>query len=160
MLFQVVKIFDTLESFLNYCRLAVKPSLKPQMETLLAISPQENRVVKLLDLTEGVLKQRDEQLRELYGIFKNEPTTRRGIVAGGMACRLMTKRHTFIEGKLNEEVVKALRKLNVALATVAAKAAGDITPEQLMKVERELLELGIPGDKLISQPWTDKFTKD
>ena len=156
-LFQAADLYRTLESFVAFCHPSERSPLAPLMAALLA-EPARNHVAKLLALAEEALRQRDALVREMYGIFQKEGATRRGLVAGGIACRLMTPRHTFIKGKLNEELATNLRKLRHQLAALAAPAEA-ASPEKLLAIEKELLSTGLPGDPLIKQPWTDKFSK-
>ncbi|MBQ9367712.1 MAG: FHA domain-containing protein [Victivallales bacterium] len=157
--FLAADLCRSLESFLGFCRPPAHSPLKPQMELLLKTSPHANQIQELVEQAEAILKQRDDYVRELYGVFRNNRSSRRGIVAGGMACVLMTKGHTFIDGKLADEVSKAFKELRKKLADITATTTGEVSPEKMLAAERDLLELGIPGDPFIKQPWTDKFDR-
>ena len=155
-LFKVADLFRDLEIFHSFFHPSAKSLLYEQIKILIETTPQKNKILEMSALVEDILKKRDDYVRKHYGIFKNEGKTRRGIVAGGIACSLMTRRHVFIEGKLNELVFAAFKELRRELNVIAAGAKGDVTPEKVLEVEKKLLEQGIPGDPLLKQPWTDR----
>ena len=88
--------------------------------------------------------------------YQKEPSSRRGILAGGIALALIPGESSAESKRLRKSLNKSFIGLRRNLAKKIEKNK-DLTPEQVLRNERALLAEGIPGDPFLKQPWTDRF---
>ena len=83
---------------------------------------------------------------------------RDGIIAGGAALCLLPENWTdFTPDELGKGVSASLKKLRAKLSTLNEQGL-DTTPEKRLANEKKMLEIGIPGDAFLKQPWSDNVT--
>ena len=120
----------------------------------------ENALARLDRKAEEVLKHRDDFVRKVYEISVQEPDSRRGILAGGMAYCLMTRENDFVkegEEALAARISKSFKALNRVLGELSAPPDGN---SRTAADEAKMLEIGIPGHKLLEDPWRNKYNTE
>ncbi|MBQ4481291.1 MAG: FHA domain-containing protein [Victivallales bacterium] len=156
-LYQVSRLIKNRpEDFVKYWGNSKNEDMK---EKLLGVLPKENRLVELKAEAEEILKRRDIYLRELYGIFQDEHDTRRGILAGGIVCCLMTDQFSTADIPLDREqlymeVGKAIANLRKELNR--QESDGSRTPEEAQAFDDEYYLRAIPGDTKLTRIWNEK----
>ena len=134
--------------------------IAPLLARLLGQKDGENALARLDRKAEQVLKLRDDFVRKAYGISVLEPDGRRGILAAGMAYCLMAREYDFVkEGKeeLANRISKSFKALNRVLGELSAPPDGN---DRTAADEAKMLEIGIPGHKLLEEPWRNKYNKE
>ena len=77
-----------------------------------------------------------------------------------MASILRNEKSTYIDDKFNLELFESFKALRKELNKIVAEKNGmNVSLETIEACDKKLLELGIPGDSIIKQAWTDKFNK-
>ncbi len=157
-IFRDKEIFDNLEIFVAFCKPAEKSPFHDVVNKLLSLQTENNQFDAYRRAAGELLDKRDAFLRKTYQIYMDGPNTRRGIIAGGIAICLKTKSSKIVPDNTAADLIRALQTLRRKLSAIAEKNQNS-TPEKLLEAEQEILELGIPGDPLLKQPWADKFNR-
>ena len=156
-LFQSTEVFDLLNTYLDLCFARNDPSLSADMAIIRGIS-SGNQVMALASSAETLLDKKKSLLRKLMQIALSKPDERKGIIAGGMVCWLKDKTVSFVPDDFREQVLENHQKLHRKLASMLEKIPGS-TPEERKEIEKTILSLGIPGDSVLRQPWSDHFSE-
>lgn len=156
-LFQSTEVFDLLNTYLDLCFARNDPSLSADMAIIRGIS-SGNQVMALASSAETLLDKKKSLLRKLMQIALSQPDERKGIIAGGMVCWLKDKTVSFVPDDFREQVLENHQKLHRKLASRLEKIPGS-TPEERKEIEKTILSLGIPGDSVLRQPWSDHFSE-
>ena len=137
------KSYSLLSSYLKFME-------KPGVAMIRDCKGADNKALKLALYADDRLNDRDELVRKLVALSRRHDD-RRGIIAGGMALLLAADKSA-LPKDFEAEVAKKVRNLREKLAT-AQKT--DVSPEEMLKNRRILLETGLPGDPFIKQAWAD-----
>ena len=109
-------------------------------------------------VAKSILAKRDTLIDHLYETYQENSDFRDGIIAGGAALCLLPEDWTdFKPEELGNDVSASLKKLRAKLSKLNEQGL-DTTPEQRLENEIKMLELGIPGDSFLKQPWSDHVT--
>ena len=158
-LFRSREVFSNLETFLAFCEPREKAPLHDTMKRLVTEKQSDSVLTAHIAVARGILRRRDEVVKRMYEIHQESPDVRRGIVAGGIAYYLAPDGWSgFKPEKLAASLTAAMRKLRKQLADIN-ESSQEATPEQVIANEKKILEIGIPGDSFLKQPWSDRGVK-
>lgn len=158
LIFEANDVFSLLGSFVNFWHAYNNPRNSEIMRLIREATDKNADVwaydAKYAEITEA----RTQFVRKLYRLWMKNKDNRTGIVAGTMA--LILKRDTcgFIPEDFSTVISESFRALRKKITKSLAEAEAK-SPEKRLEAERNSLELGIPGDSLLRQPWSDKFKK-
>lgn len=154
-LFRSLNLFARLNAFLDFCYARNDKSLEGDMAIIRGIS-SDNKVTKLVATAEDILDKKKSLIRKLMQTAITQPDDRKGIIAGGMVCRLKDKSVNFVPDDFPEQIYRSHIALHRKVGALQDKLV-DCTPEERRATEEEILSLGVPGDSFLRQPWSDKF---
>lgn len=106
-----------------------------------------------LSVAETLLEKRKQLVKRLHARYVQNPDSRQGIIAGASAL--------YLSGNSSFKQEELAASLNNSLAGLRRKLAAlidtgkEISPEQLIRNQKELLKTGIPGDPFLKQAWTN-----
>ena len=159
-LFKSKEIFNHLGVFLSFCRPHDRLPFYKTMKRLSAENGGKTVFGEYVKVSDDILARRDALIRKMHAAYMDAPDTRRGIIAGGIAlCLIPEDGKEFKPADLAEKVGSSLKNLRKRLAKLNEQKQ-DTTPEQRLSNEKEILEIGIPGDAFLKQPWTDLAGKE
>ena len=154
--FRAVAAFKTLGQFLVFCDPSASTPYAPVMKKVFAGRSANRGLALDVNSVKALIDRREALLRKLDAIAARHAAERRGLLAAGLAFLLR-------EGTLSsEDDAKARTSIAEALKAVRKKsgevlrAAEGKGPEARIAAETGVLEVGIPGDPLIRQPWADR----
>ena len=154
--FKAVATFKTIAQFVAFCDAKGRTPYAPLMRKVLAVKTEKARLAADLSQAKNLLSRRNALIKEMDALFKAEPKSRRGVIAGGLA-------HCLRDGSLPAEEDEAVRKaITDALKAVRRKTSEVLRvpdgrgPEARIAAERAALGVAIPGDPLVRQPWADQ----
>lgn len=153
-LFRSKEIFNHLEIFMSFCNPSAHLPFYHGIKQLKSVNEGNNKLVKHLDIAKKILKQRDDLIKTMYGKFQSHSGRRDGIIAGGVAFYLAPERNSVLPTDFADKLTKSLKTLRQELTRLVQQNS-EATPEQVIRNEKRMLELGIPGDSFLKQPWTD-----
>ena len=154
-LFRSLNLFTRLNTFLDFCYARNDKTLENDMAIIRGISP-DNRVMELVDTAEVILDKKKKLIRKLMQTALTQPDDRKGIIAGGMVCKLKDKSVNFVPDDFPDQIYRNHTALHRKVGALQDKLV-DCTPEERRATEEEILSLGVPGDSFLRQPWSDKF---
>ena len=157
-LFSSREIFNHLEVFVSFCNPSSRLPFFGDINRLKKINNGNNKFVAHQNIAVNILKQRDALVIRMYEMYKRNPEKRNGIIAGGVALYLAPETGDILPKDFSDKLGKSLKSLRKTLSSLTQQS-GDIAPEKIIKNEKEILELGIPGDSFLKQPWTDHLNK-
>ena len=158
--FKAKSQFSMMTTFSGFIKGNPKATFYAEMKRLHGMTEADSPIGKMTAMVDGVLARRDRMLKDLYEIYQNEKANRRGIIAGAMANILKNERSTYIDEKFNLELYDAFKALRKELNKIVSEKNGmNVSVETIEACDRKLLELGVPGDSIIKQAWTDKYTR-
>ncbi|MBQ7652142.1 MAG: FHA domain-containing protein [Victivallales bacterium] len=158
--FKAKSQFSMMTTFSGFIKGNPKATFYGEMKRLQGMTDAESPLGKMTAMVDGILARRDRMLKDVYEIYQNDKTTRRGIIAGAMASILKNERSIYIDDKFNLELYDAFKALRKELNKIVnAKNGMNVSVETIEACDRKLLELGVPGDSIIKQAWTDKFSR-
>lgn len=157
-IFKSKEIFDYLEVFVSFCNPSAYLPFYNDIERLKSINEGNNVLSAHYNVALNILKQRDDLVKQMYEIYQHRPNQREGVIAGGVAICLDSKKSTILPSDFSANLNKSLKLLRENLAKLVQQNS-DATPEQVLYNEKKLLQLGIPGDSFLKQPWTDHLKK-
>lgn len=159
-IFKAKSLFGNMNTFLDFCKGGMKTSFQAEMKRLMDMAGEGSQLASLVKRAEDIRAKRRALMQKMLEMYEAEPNNRRGIIAGGIVSILHENKDEFVDEDFDvklQESVKALRKrLN---DIEAEKNGSNVSAETIIACERRLLLMGIPGDALLKQPWTDKFNK-
>ena len=154
--FKAVETLKTIAQFVAFCNASGRTPYAPLMRKVLAVKTDKACLAADLSRAKNFISQRDALIQEMDALFKAEPKSRRGVIAGGLA-------HCLRDGSLPAEEDEAIRKsITDALKAVRRKTSEVLRvpdgrgPEARVAAERAALGIAIPGDPLVRQPWADQ----
>lgn len=106
-----------------------------------------NKVMELTLHVDDLLLQR-EAIVSMLKARCEQSTARDGIIAGGMA--ILLAKSNQLPTEFAERVRSNLRKIR---QTEQELGNGEMTPEQIVQVQRKILSIGIPGDANVKRAW-------
>lgn len=158
-LFQSLEYFDMLNTYLDFCYARKNKALAHDMEMIRNVSPG-NRVMAFASNASGIMEKRKSLMRKLLGTALTSPDDRKGIIAGGIVCRLKDDSSSFVPDDFPAQIYKSHRKLHAQLSEKQNKIMGiGSTPEERIETEKTILSLGIPGDPILRQSWSDLLSE-
>ena len=157
-LFSSREIFNHLEVFVSFCNPSSRLPFFGDINRLKKINDGNNKFVAHQNIAVNILKQRDALVIRMYEMYKRNPEKRNGIIAGGVALYLSPEKGDILPKDFSDKLSKSLKSLRKTLSSLTQQS-GDIAPEKIIQNEKEILELGIPGDSFLKQPWTDHLNK-
>ena len=156
--FRAKEIFSHLETFLLFCDPLEKSALRKVMKRLVAENGGKSVLADHIKIAKTILAKRDTLIDRMYECYQENSDFRDGIIAGGVALCLAPENWTdFKPEELGNDVAASLKKLRAKLASLNEQSL-DTTPEQRLENEKKILELGMPGDAFLKQPWSDHVT--
>ena len=159
-LFRAKEIFSHLDTFLLFCDPLEKSSLRKVMKRLVAENEGKSVLTEHIKVAKTILSKRDTLIDRMYENYQENSDFRDGIIAGGVAlCLLPENWSDFKPEELGNGISDSLKKLRAKLSALNEQGL-DTTPEQRLENERKMLEIGIPGDAFLKQPWSDHVTAD
>ena len=159
-LFRAKEIFSHLDTFLLFCNPLEKSALRKVMMRLVAENGGKSVLAEHITIAKTILAKRDTLIDRLYECYQENSDFRDGIIAGGAAlCIVPENRSDFNQEELGKDVSASLKKLRAKLSKLNEQGL-DTTPEQRLENEKKMLEIGIPGDSFLKQPWSDHVTAD
>ncbi len=154
--FKAVETFKTIAQFVAFCDANGRTPYAQLMRKVLAVKTEKARLADDLLQAKDLLSRRDALITEVDAMFKAEPKSRRGVIAGGLAYCLR-------DGSLPAEEDEAVRRaITDAFKAVRRKTSEVLRvpdgkgPEARVAAERAVLGVAIPGDPLVRQPWADQ----
>lgn len=154
--FKAVETFKTIAQFVAFCNANGSTPYAPLMRKVLAVKTEKARLDGDISHAKNLLSMRDALIEEMDSLFRAEQKSRRGVIAGGLA-------HCLRDGSLSAEGDEAARKaITDAFKAVRRKASEVLRvpdgrgPEARIAAERAALDVAIPGDPLVRQPWADQ----
>ena len=154
-LFRAKEIFGHLDTFLVFCDPLEKSSLRKVMKRLVAENGGKSVLTDHIAVAKSILAKRDTLIDRMYECYQENSDFRDGIIAGGVALCLVPESWTdFKPEELGNDVGSSLKKLRAKLAQLNEQNL-ETTPEQRLENEKKILELGMPGDAFLKQPWSD-----
>ena len=158
--FKAKSQFSVMSAYSGFIKGNPKATFYAEMKRLHGLTEADSPLGKMTAMVDGILAKRDRMLKDLYELYQSDKETRRGIIAGGMASILRNERSTYIDDKFNLELFESFKALRKELNKIVAEKNGmNVSLETLEACDRKLLELGVPGDSIIKQAWTDKFNR-
>jgi len=156
-LFRAPEVFTLLESYRDFCFGKKDARLSAVMAEVRASvdADKGNKVLAWARYAEKQNSRRVAFVRQLVRTFASDKT-RRGVIAGGMACQLRGRGCGFVPNDFNLQVNARFRELRREIGALLL-SGNDKTPEEQSAAERKVLELGIPGDSYLKQAWVDCF---
>ena len=159
-LFRAKEIFGHLDTFLLFCNPLEKSALRKVMLRLVAENGGKSVLAEHIAIAKSILAKRDTLIDRLYECYQENSDFRDGIIAGGAALCLLPEGWTdFKPEELGNDVSASLKKLRAKLSKLNEQGL-DTTPEKRLENEKKMLELGIPGDSFLKQPWADHVTAE
>lgn len=152
-LFQSREVFNHLEVFATFCDPPAYSPFHKYVKYLLDVKQGNNKLVELRNIALNILKQRNGLIAEMYETYQNHPDRRDGIIAGGVALYLTPEKELASRENLPGALNKSLKTLRQELQKLVQR--NNDSTEQVIRNEKRILELGIPGDPFLKQPWTD-----
>ncbi len=143
-LFQARTAFGYLEDFLTF-------AAKKEMSRIRNAECDDNKLSKFTIYADELLLQREELVVKMKEQYMQQPG-RKAIIAGGMAL-LLAHNTQMLPDDFSEEVAAKFRQLRKEILAVTTR---DATPEEAVRNKRTLLEIGLPGDPLLKQPWAER----
>ena len=153
-LFRSKEIFNHLEVFISFCNPSPRLPHYGDMKRLLGMNYGNNKLAAHRKIAQSILQQRTALSRQMYETYRRYPESRNGIIAGGVAFYLEPEKSRILPQNIAEMLSKSLKNLRKNL-TLLSQQNNDAAPEQIIRNEKKMLELGIPGDSFLKQPWTD-----
>lgn len=153
-LFSSKEIFSNLETFKSFCSAKSRIPYAKDIQILLAEDSDSNMLKQYLAVAETLLLKREQLVKKLYTQYTQASDNRQGIIAGAAALYLASEKSLFKQEELAISLNKSMTNLRRKLATLV-DTGKEITPEQSILNQKELLKLGIPGDPFIKQVWTN-----
>ena len=157
-LFQSREIFNHLEVFTAFANPPARLPLHKEILRLKQVNNGQNKLMEYQTIAARILKQRDELVKQMYESYKRNPTRRDGIISGGIALYLNPEKNSLLPKDFSARLNKSLKELRRNLSNISVKSA-DVSPEQIIQIEKRLLELGIPGDPFIKQAWNERVKR-
>ncbi|MCQ2403568.1 MAG: FHA domain-containing protein [Lentisphaeria bacterium] len=139
-IFQARTLYGYLETLLAF--------LEKDTLTMVKQQKSNNKVMELALHADDLLMQR-EMLVETLKTRAEASNDRAGVIAGGMAM-LLAKAGTF-SAEYGDEIQSKCRKIR---QKIMALQEGDMTPEQIIAVRKQIMQIGFPGDSLVKQAWS------
>lgn len=152
-LFSSKEIFSDLETFRSFCSAESRIPYSKDIQLLLAEKSGKNMLKQYLSVAETLLEKRKQLVKRLHARYVQNPDSRQGIIAGASAL--------YLSGNSSFKQEELAASLNNSLAGLRRKLAAlidtgkEISPEQLIRNQKELLKTGIPGDPFLKQAWTN-----
>ena len=144
----------------NFIKGNSKASFYAEMKRLQGMTDADTPLGKMTATVDGILAKRDRMVKDLYDEYQKDKANRRGIIAGGMANILKNDRSAFINEKYNAELYGSFLELRKSLNKIQNEKGGmNVSAEKIIECNKKLLETAVPGDSLMKQAWTDKFSK-
>jgi pSer/pThr/pTyr-binding forkhead associated (FHA) protein len=157
-LFRAKEIFNHLDTFLLFCDPLEKSPLRKVMRRLVAENDGKSVLADHIKIAKTIILKRDTLIDRMYECYQENSEFRDGIIAGGVAICLLPDDWTdFKPEELEKGIGDSLKKLRAKLASLNEQGL-DTTPEQRMENEKKMLQIGIPGDAFLKQPWSDHVT--
>ena len=157
-IFRAREIFSNLDTFLSFCDPLEKSALRKVMRRLVAENGGKSVLAEHMSIAKSLLAKRDTLIDRMYECYQENSDFRDGIIAGGVALILLPEDWTdFKADELGNDITASLKKLRSKLTKLNEQSL-DTTPEQRMENEKKILTIGIPGDALMKQPWSDHVT--
>ena len=153
-LFSSKEIFSSLETFKSFCSAKSRIPYAEDIQILLAENSGENMMKQYLAVAETLLEKREQLVKKLHAQYMQTPGCRRGIIAGASALYLSSDKSPFKQEELAISLNNSLASLRRKLAALIDPGK-EITPEQSIQNQKELLKQGIPGDPFLKQAWTN-----
>lgn len=154
--FRARELFSSIETFNAFCSASPDKPFAEEIPLLLAVNSGENTLSRYRESVSRILSRRNALIRNMIAAYQKAPSSRRGILAGGIALALIPGESSAESKKLRKSLNKSFIDLRRSLAKKIEKNK-DLPPEQVLRNERALLAEGIPGDPFLKQPWTDRF---
>lgn len=153
-LFSSRDLFSDLETFQSFCSAKSRIPYAKDIQILLAEKSGENMMKQYLSVAELLLERREALVKKLHAEYMKHPDNRQGIIAGASALYLASEKSFLKPEELARTLNKALADLRRRLASLI-DSGKEITPEQLILNQKELLKIGIPGDPFLKQAWAN-----
>ncbi len=159
-IFKAKSQFSIMGAYSNFIKGNSKASFYAEMKRLQGMTGDDSPLGKMTATINGILAKRDRLVKDLYEAYQKDKATRSGIIAGGMASILKNDRSAFIDDKFNSELYESFLELRKNLNKIQNEKSGmNVSAETIIECNRKLLETAVPGDSLMKQAWTDKFSK-
>lgn len=145
-LFAVRECYARLKAFLAFAE-------QNHMSMICNNKCSDNQVAEWILYADDMLNERKRFVSKLQSIAA-AGDDRRAIIAGGLALLLddsLTRNSAEVE-KLSKKVKSLRRKVSDILRQANS-------PEATIRARKQVLQLGIPGDSLLKQPWAEAHKK-
>ena len=152
LVFKTKDLFDQLYTFLDLCNARNNNAIAQDMKRILEIPGGRNKVRQMADRCNELIFRKSRLMRRLLQIYLSNSDNRKGVIAGGMLCFMKDSGSNFVPEDLNEQVAAAYGKLRREVQDILT-IDKEITPEMRIAKELKSLEIGIPGDSSLRQPW-------
>jgi len=160
LLFKVPETLALMEAYLDFTYGKRDSRLAPTMAQIMDSCSESSGNIALswAAHAEKLLAARTVFVRGLYRRFLADPSSRAGVIAGGMACALKGRGTSYLPDDISYHVSRNFREIRKAVGSELLSES-QRTPDQKIRVEEHVLAIGIPGDSYLKQPWSDRFKR-